>query len=126
LSLYGATFDPIIADPGQTYTMLKFDVDRTGMLPGASTDGQCGCMERGVCIEMYDVSYVDGDGLEQRLFSSYVGLNWNDPGNGLSCGGQWCDLSPEPCPWAGDTLCVANGPTPAAKRSWGSVKAGYR
>ena len=108
-------FDAIAADPDQTYTLARFDMDL-----GTS----CGCLDRPMCISLNYMSYFDGDGLEHYFAVDRSYLTWNDPYASACSSGPLC-------PWSGcgpsssDTMCVAN-PTPASNRSWGSVKASYR
>jgi hypothetical protein len=123
---FGASFDPFVADPNETYTLASFHFDRPDVVTGAGVPGGggCGCFERPLCITIGNSAYLDGDGNTIPLFYSRT-LSWNDPANQLDCGKNYCDLSPFPCYFEGDTLCVGS-PTAAARRSWGSLKASYR
>jgi hypothetical protein len=113
-------FDPIVADPAKTYTIARFDFDRTNVFPGGDLrPDSCGCYERPMCIQILLADYLDGNGNTQDFAWSQGRLSWNDPWNSLSCGGEGGN-SPN------DTLCVANMPTPTRRASWGQVKVSYR
>jgi hypothetical protein len=123
---YGVAFDPIVADPTKTYTLARLDIDHSdAILGGLRVAGNCNCLERPLCISLYQVAYEDGNGVEHQVPLDFEGIHWNDPFNFLSCPGG-PDLCAPACVWGPDTTCVASNPTPAAWRSWGRVKAGYR
>src|SRR5688572_28175653 len=124
--LYGVEFDPFVADPTQTYTILRLDIDHSNsILGGVSVAGRCTCLERPLCISLGDVYYEDGDGVERTMPLSIEAIHWNDPLNRLSCplGPDLCNPA---CGWGQDTTCVVSVPTPAVPSSWGRMKAGYR
>jgi hypothetical protein len=123
---YFTAFDPIVADPGTTYTIAQFEFDHTTAISGFGTEpGACGCLDRPLCISAASASYLDAGGNEIPFQFAQDILTWNDPANSLHCGGIWCDLGECPPPGI-DSTCVVQAPTPANARSWGSVKATYR
>lgn len=120
---YQALFDPMTATSSTTYTLALVQFDHPDAALGATQGAsQCGCLERPLCISLWDVRYKDDSYVEHTVLT-LSGIHWNDPANTLACP-IGPDLCTGPCPWEGDTLCVAS--TPAMHRSWGNLKAGYR
>lgn len=105
---FARTFDVINADPGQTYTLARFDFDHT--LPDP-----CGCVDQPVCFGINAATYVDGSITEWNFAIENEFLTWNDPTNSIHCPDVPNSLGPGNC-----------APTPTVGKSWGSIKSTYR
>ena len=122
---YSALFDPIATTPSVTYTLLRLDLDLSAAVSGVTGNpSSCGCMERPVCIRLGGAAWWDAQDVAHEFLLADNGIRWNDSENQLACGFDPCELNPGPCPFPGDTLCVAT--TPVLQPSWGRVKAAYR
>lgn len=112
--IFAAAYPTPVADPTSTYTIGTFTFDLS--------DTTCACADQPQCF-FVDAAWIDDAGVERQFFPEQEYLTWNNLYGTCSTSGPLCgnpaDCADPPNP------CSA-GATPAARASWGRVRANYR
>lgn len=115
-------FDAWTPNPNTTYTLAQFTFDKSNGFRGLGAKADsCGCVERPECLSLASATWLDANTIELPFTLESERVSWEDP-DGVACRNTHCEGPtcniPDPC--------SLPQPTPAAQRSWGSLKASYR